>query len=106
MFNEQLVVMDFPIGEKVDRDTIVRSLLDRRSDIENTFKNDEYLKLDLTHQEILGVKSSSYMGNVKIGDLPLFGKILSKNERYKNADIKNLGNVNMLYKFFMDDKNG
>jgi hypothetical protein len=100
MVYDELVVMDFPLGEKIDRNAVVRALLDRKEDIENTFKNNEYLKLDLTHQELVGIKSSASIGKMKVGDLPALGFVIANNDKYKDADMKNLGNVNMLYDYF------
>ncbi len=100
--NDPLVVMEFPImgGENADRNTVVRALLERRPIIESTFTNDEYLKLDLTRQEIIGLKSTAYVGKTKITDLPALNHVLSNNEIYIGNNITNLGNVSTIYKYY------
>lgn len=102
IINDPLVVMEFPLieGETADRNTVVRALLEKRADIESTFKNDEYLKLDLTHQELIGLKSTAFLGKMPIGDLPAINYVLSNNDRHNKSKILNLGNVSMVYKHF------
>ena len=100
---DSLVIMDFPIpgGEAANKGDIIKSIIDRKEDVEKIFFNNEYLKLDLTHQQLLGLKSTSSVGVVTITDLPALNYVLSKDERYKNAKIINIGNVDIFYNHFI-----
>lgn len=80
------------------REEVARVILDKQEDIENTFKNDEYLKIDLTNAEIVGLKSHAKLGDMPIGDLPAINYVLAHDDKYKNAHLLNLGNVKALYK--------
>lgn len=109
IITDPIVTMTFPIsgGENANRNDVVSALLNSRDVVEGTFKNDEYLKLDLTHQEIIGIKSTSKMlipGAGKklhvIGDLPALNFVVANNEKYKGSKIINLGNVNALYEYY------
>ncbi len=99
--DDTLIVMPFPfIGENTDRTAVTKALLENRADIESTFKNDEYLKLDLTHKEIIGYKSTqglTTLGHMPIGDLPAFNYIIQNNGKYTNSKIINLGNVRLIF---------
>jgi len=86
------------IQKKSTREDVTRLILDRQEDIEATFTENEYLKIDLTHSEILGLKSHSMLGTMKIGDLPAMDYVIRHNDKYRKADIFNLGNVDDLYK--------
>lgn len=106
MINDNIVCMQAPeVKDNLDKDEIINFLFNKRKEIEETFPNDEYIKLDLTHGEVIGLKSSSYIPaeivgmkeDLKIGDLTAINWVISKSEKYKDADIINLGNVNMLY---------
>lgn len=99
LINDPLVVMEFPLsgGEEADKTSVFRALLERKEDIENTFKNDEYLKLNLTNQELIGIKSTAYLGKMPIGDLPALDYVIANNEKYKGCNIINIGNVKMVY---------
>ena len=107
MINEIIQVLDIP-GikgiEKITRDETVKALFDNRGLIEGKFINDEWLKMDLTHGEIIGLKSNSkidiggFKDPIDVGDLPAFNFMISRNEKYKNANLINLGKVSMLFK--------
>jgi hypothetical protein len=101
LINDPLVVMEFPIlgGGDADRDAVVRALLERRGDIESKFMNDEFLKLDLTHQELLGIKSTTQIGNLPVGDLPALDYVIGHTEKYKGSNVINLGNVSTVYNY-------
>lgn len=102
IIKDPLVVMNFPITEG-DRNSVVRALLERKSDIESTFANDEFLKLDLTHQELVGMKSTSTMvtqlGEQLIGDRPALNYVISHSEKYKESNILDIGNVSAVYNY-------
>lgn len=106
MINEQLKVLQLPsitTLEKLPRDIkdvrneAVRQLMSNQALIQSTFNNDEYIKMDLTRGEIIGLKSTSKMGNMPIGDLPALDFVIRNDDLYKNSEIINLGNINMLY---------
>lgn len=80
------------------REEVARVLLDKQEAIESTFKDDEYLKIDLTNAEIVGLKSHAKLGEMPIGDLPAINYVLAHDDKYKNANLLNLGNVEALYK--------
>ena len=80
------------------REKAVRMILDNEEAIKNTFKDNEYLKIDLTNEEILGLKSHAKLGNMPIGDLPAMNYVLAHDDKYKNANLINLGNVGDVYK--------
>lgn len=103
IINDPLVVLEFPIpeGEQATRDDIVGALIARRTLVESVFTNDEYLKLDLTHQEIIGIKSTATVGKLQIGDLPALGHVVGNNERYKDSNLINLGNVSSIFKHIL-----
>ena len=101
MINDELKVINIPDRKNMNpitRDEAVKILFDMRSDIENTFKENEYLKMDLTHGEIIGLKSTAEYGDLKIGDLPALDYIIRNDNKYRKSEIINLGNVEMLYK--------
>jgi hypothetical protein len=79
------------------KEDIIKFILDNRQQIENNFANDEYLKLDLTHGELLGIKSTAIILGNPISDMTAISWVIKHNEKYKDADIINLGNVRMLY---------
>ena|ERR1051325_4706966 len=98
MINDTLISMQAPeIKDNLSKEDIINFLFDKRGEIEENFPNDEYIKLDLTHGEVIGLKSSSYVGDLKVGDLTAINWVIRKSEKYKDADIVNLGNVRMLY---------
>lgn len=97
IINDPLVIMEFPVSGSADRDSVVRALIDSRSNIESTFNNNEYLMLDLTHQEIIGIKSTAHLGKMKVGDLPALNCIVSNSDRYKESKMMVLGNVSTIY---------
>lgn len=101
LINDPLVVMDFPIlgGDQADRNTVVRALLERRMDIESKFMNDEFIKLDLTHQELVGIKSTAQIGKLPIGDLPALDYVIEHSEKYKGSNFINMGNVSTVYNY-------
>lgn len=107
MINDQLKVLPLPSVHTLEkiprnirdvRNDAVRQLLDNETIIKDTFSNDEYLKMDLTRGEIIGLKSTSKMGNIPIGDLPALDFVIRNNNIYKKSEIINLGNISMLYK--------
>jgi hypothetical protein len=85
------------LGIDSTKEEIVKFLLDNRLTIEAQFPNDEYLKFDLTHGELLGLKSTAVVGGVPISDITAISWVIKHTEKYKEADIINLGNVKMLY---------
>lgn len=107
MITDKLIVMDAPeIREKPSKEDVVRFLLDNQKKIESTFANDEYLKLDLKHGEVIGIKSTAVIGGYKISDLTALSWVVNKNEKYKDSEIINLGSVKMIYREFgKNDKN-
>lgn len=101
LINDPLVVMDFPImgGAEANRNDVVRALLERRENIESTFKNDEFLKLDLTHQELVGIKSTAQIGRMPIGDLPALDYVIRNTEKYNGSNVINIGNVSAVFNY-------
>jgi hypothetical protein len=101
IIKDPLVVMDFPIDNEKDKTAIVRALLERKAEVESTFANDEFLKLDLTHQELVGIKSTAKMvtnkGEMPIGDLPALNYVISHSEKYQKSRTLNMGNVSAIY---------
>jgi|SRR6266404_5767450 len=95
LVKDTLVVMPFPMEnmEKFDRTATVKALLDRKADIESTFKNNEYIKLDLTNQELVGIKNTSD----KFSDYIALNLVTRNHARYKDSNILSLGNVNDLF---------
>lgn len=103
MITDQLISMDAPeLKEKYDKEEIVRFLLDKQKEIESHFPNDEYIKLDLTHGEVLGIKSTAVIGGVLITDMTAINWVTKHSEKYKDAEMINLGNVKMLYEEFKE----
>lgn len=103
----KLVSMDAPeLTGIVSKEEIVRFLLDKQQEIESHFPNDEFIKLDMTHGEIIGMKSTAVisLGNhdIPVGDLPAMDWTIRLNAKYKDAEMINLGNVKMLYEEFKD----
>jgi hypothetical protein len=98
MITDELIVMEAPelMGEP-SKDEVIGFILGRRLEIESIFPNNEYLKLDLTHGELLGLKSTAVIDGVPISDLTAISWVIRHTEKYKDADIINLGNVEMLY---------
>jgi len=101
LINDPLVVMEFPImgGAEANRNDVVRALLERRENIENTFKNDEFLKLDLTHQELVGIKSTAQIGTMPIGDRPALDYVMRKTEKYKGCNVIDIGKVSTVFNY-------
>lgn len=104
IIKDPLVVMDFPIDNEKDKTAIVRALLERKAEVESTFANDEFLKLDLTHQELVGIKSTATMvtskGEMPISDLPALNYVISNSDKHKGSKILNIGNVSKLYEHY------
>lgn len=101
MINDELKVLNIPDRQNmkpITRDEAVKILFDMRSEIENTFQENEFIKMDLTHGEIIGLKSTAEYGDLKIGDLPALDYIIRNDNKYRKSEIINLGNVDMLYK--------
>ena len=101
MINDELKVLNivgvdhvYPIA----RDDVVRLLFNMRKQIETTFDQNEFIKFDLTHGEIIGLKSTAEFGDLKIGDLPALDYVIRNDDKYRKSEIINLGNVDMLYK--------
>lgn len=103
IIKDPLVVMDFPITEH-DRSSVVRALLDRKHDVEQTFSRDECIVLDLTNQQLLGIKSTSTLttknGEVPLGDRIALNYVISSSEKYKGSKMFNLGNVSAIYNHY------
>jgi hypothetical protein len=109
MINDTIKVLDLPSIQSlnpINKNDVVRVLFEKRKEIEETFKDDEYLKMDLTHGEIIGLKSTAELdipvnkdiNKLKVGDRPAFNYLIERNDRYKNAEIIDLGNVGVLFK--------
>ena len=94
---DPLIVMSFPVTEEKN---IVTTLIERKEEVLHTFQNNEYLKFDETHQELIGLKSTAKVGKVTITDLPALNHVIAHNDRYKDSHILNLGNVNVIYAYF------
>jgi len=101
MINDELKVLDIPGMENmhpIQRNDVVRLLFTMREEIEETFNQNEFIKFDLTHGEIIGLKSTAEYGDLKIGDLPALDYVIRNDNKYRKAEIINLGNVDMLFK--------
>lgn len=101
MINDELKVLKIPDRENmspISRNEAVRIIFDMRNQIEETFKENECLKMDLTHGEIIGLKSTAEYGDLKIGDLPALDYIIRNDNKYRKSEIINLGHVDMLFK--------
>lgn len=108
MITDEIKVLELPSIKSlktIKRDDVVRMLFEKRQEIEETFSENEFLKLDLTNCEIIGLKSKSEIAvplsadqnRIKIGDLPAFNYLIARNEKYKNAEIINLDTVKRIY---------
>lgn len=97
LINDPIVTMEFPIDENADRDAIARAILENREKIESTFSNNEFLKIDMTRKEIIGIKSTAKLGKMPIGDLPALSFIVSNDEKYSKSKMLDLGNVMTIY---------
>ncbi len=101
MINDELKILDVPNikgKDKIGRDEVVKILFEQRKNIEETFKENECIKMDLTNGEIIGLKSTAEFGKLKIGDLPALDYIIRNDCKYNKSTIINLGNVDMLFK--------
>jgi hypothetical protein len=100
MIKDDLKVLEVPELKEGDfnRNKVAKMLLNKQKEIEEFFDNDEYIKLDMTNMEIIGLKSTSVFGKTPIGDLPAIDFAIRNNEKYKDSNIVNLGNVSLLYK--------
>ena len=99
MINDSLKVLELPslsVGN-VSREDAVRILFEKRKDIEEFFIENEYIKLDITNREIIGLKSTAKLGKMEIGDLPAIDFVIRNSDKYKNSNMLNLGNVNVLF---------
>jgi hypothetical protein len=85
------------IKKESAREDATSLIILRKWDIEATFTENEYLKIDFTNGEILGLKSHAMLGTMPIGDLPAMNYVIARDEKYKDADMLNLGNVSDLY---------
>jgi hypothetical protein len=99
MINDELKILEVPNikGTNPGRDEIVRILFEQRKNIEEKFTESEFIKMDLTHGEIIGLKSTAEFGKLKIGDLPALDYIIRNDDKYRKSTIINLGNVDMLF---------
>lgn len=100
MINDELKVLNIPgmtNMHPIQRNDVVRLLFAMREEIETTFDQNECIKMDLTHGEIIGLKSTAEYGDLKIGDLPALDYVIRNDDKYRKSEIINLGNVNMLY---------
>jgi len=101
MINDELKILEVPGlkgREEIGRDEVVRILFEQQKNIEEKFTESEFIKMDLTHGEIIGLKSTAEFGKLKIGDLPALDYIIRNDYKYQKAKIINLGNVDMLFK--------
>jgi hypothetical protein len=101
MINDELKILEVPNikgRDKIERDEVVKILFEQRKNIEETFTENECIKMDLTHGEIIGLKSTAEFGKLKIGDLPALDYIIRNDSKYQKSKIINLGNVDMLFK--------
>lgn len=99
LIKDPIITMNFPLkkGVYTDRDMIVKEILEKKSEILETYKNNEYLKLDMTQGEIIGMKSTLKFGNIDIPDRVALSYMVSDSERYKSSKVIDLGNVNTIY---------
>lgn len=100
MINDELKVLNIPGMENmqpIQRNDVVRLLFAMREQIESTFTQNECIKMDLTHGEIIGLKSTAEYGDLKIGDLPALDYVIRNDDKYRKSEIINLGNVDKLY---------
>ena len=95
------------------RDQIVSLLFQEKEQIQSTFLNDEYIALDSTNQEFIGIKSHTHIGEHellsrigktagrentdKLSDEEALKVKISEEPKYKNSKIDGLSNVNLLY---------
>jgi len=101
MINDELKVLNIPGMDNmspIQRNDVVRILFKMREEIKSTFDKNECIKMDLTHGEIIGLKSTAEYGDLKIGDLPALDYVIRNDDKYRKSEIINLGNVDMLYK--------
>lgn len=99
--NDELKVLNIPGMENMNpikRDDVVRILFNMRNEIETTFDQNECIKMDLTHGEIIGLKSTAEYGDLKVGDLPALDYVIRNDAKYRKSEIINLGHVDMLYR--------
>jgi hypothetical protein len=64
IITDELKILKFPdiYWEEMTREDIVRTILEKKEDIEKEFTNNEYLKIDLTNKEIVGFKNTNKLG--------------------------------------------
>lgn len=91
---DDLIKLPIKLGNnfKTTRDNIVRIILDNQGNVKETFKNDEYLILDIDNSEIVGLSPS-----LSDTGLPEIQYVLSKKDKYKNSMLFTLGNAGTLY---------
>lgn len=94
---DPLIVMGFSLKEE---ESLLGALKERKHDVQNTFKNNEFLKFDATNQEIIGLKSTTKVGRIAITDLPALNYVIENHDKYKESIFMNLGNVDMIYAKF------
>lgn len=102
LIKDDLVVLDMPEAKgwgKPYPNGIIPLLRAHEESIRATFTQNEYLKLDVTHGEILGLHSTSKLGEKVMPDLPVMNHVIRENPKYKEADIWNIGNVDDIYMY-------
>ncbi len=100
LINDKLIVMELENIKELNpanKNEVVRTILDKQEEIKSVFSNNEYIKMDLTLGEIIGLKSTATIGSIEVGDLPALDYILRNDPKYRKSNIINLGNVDMLY---------
>lgn len=99
---DKVVEMDFPVeGDGKDRDAIVRALLERKEEVQKTFSNNEFIKLDLTNQQLLGIKSTANIGDLVVGDRPALNYVIANSEKHRESNLIDIGNIDKIYKHYV-----
>lgn len=98
---DEIIAIDAPEAKgwtKPDTEAITALFRQYEDVVKKTFVNNDYLKLDVTHGEILGLHSTSMIGDTVLPDLPVMDHAIRSNPKYRDADIWNIANVEALYK--------
>lgn len=102
MINDKLKVLEVAeikdLTTPITRGNVVRILFEKKDELHNTFTDNEYLKLDMTNGEFVGLKSTSTFLDKPISDLAALDYLIRNSDKYKAAEMLNLGNINDLFK--------
>ena len=99
--DQTLIALDMPEAKgwtKANHGSVMSLLKTNEDLVKKTFAQNEYLKLDVTHGEILGLHSTAKIGDKVLPDLPVMNRVIRENPKYKEADIWNIANVETIYK--------